>query len=28
LKALLAVQQPYDPAHVLSVQINLPDNKF
>ena len=28
VKSLLAVRQPYDPQHVLSIQINLPDSKY
>ena len=28
VKSLLAVRQPYDPRHVLSVQINLPEGKY
>ena len=28
VKSLLAVQQPYDPQHVLSIQINLPESKY
>jgi len=28
VKSLLAVRQPYDPQHVLSIQINLPETKY
>ena len=28
VKSLLAVRQPYDPQHVLSILINLPDSKY
>ena len=28
VKSLLALQQPYDPQHVLSVQLNLPETKY
>jgi putative ABC transport system permease protein len=28
LKSLLGVRQPYDPQHVLSIELNLPDGKY
>jgi len=28
VKSLLALQQPYDPQHVLSIQLNLPETKY
>jgi len=28
VKSLLSVRQPYDPQHVLSIQVNLPDGKY
>ena len=28
LRSLLGVRQPYDPQHVLSIQINLPESKY
>ena len=28
VKSLLAVRQPYDPQHVLSIQINLPESRY
>ncbi len=28
LRSLLGVRQPYDPAHVLSIQINLPEGRY
>ena len=28
VKSLLGVQQPYNPQHVLSIQINLPESKY